>query len=114
MIPEDSSDTEVATDFNSIPGWDRMDELASVLVNCNSWLSLKQSESNQIVCLYKDLMEYDKRPLKFDRTVKPSKGRFARSTEESSRSHVNVEAMKHCFLSGWGGALHLIRQRESA
>jgi len=79
MNPEDSSDTEVATDCNSIPGWDRVDNLASVSVNCNSGLSLTQSEADQIVCLYKPLIEYEKRPLKFDRTVKPSKGRFMRS-----------------------------------
>jgi len=101
LTPENSSVIEdIATGSNSIAGWDKVDKLASALVNSNSGLCLKQSEADDVVRLYKDLVEYDKRPLQFDKTKKPSKGRFASSKEEPSSSHVNVENMKRCFLSG--------------
>lgn len=44
--------------------------------------------------------EYHKKPLKFDRTKKPAKGRFARTKEEPSSSQVNVETMRRYFPSG--------------
>jgi hypothetical protein len=45
-----------------------LDKLALASVNRNSGLCLKQSELDDVVRLYKDLLEYDKRPLQFDKT----------------------------------------------
>jgi hypothetical protein len=66
-----------------------VDNFALASVNSDSGLCLKQSEADDVVRLYKDRVEYDKRPLQFDKTKKPSKGRFTRSKEEPSSSHVN-------------------------
>ena len=91
---------DVATDWRSIPGWEKVDALAAALIDSTDGLAVSQTDAEKIVGLYQQLSDFDKRPLIYERQLKPSgAGRFARSKEDTGGSHVGVDAMKRCFLS---------------
>jgi hypothetical protein len=98
--PDD--DQTKSTDFKAIEGWDKVDQLAAVLIDAKG-LSLTNAEAEHIIRLYEDLSDYDKRPLVYSRSLKSPKGRFARSKNQSG--HVGQEAMKRCFVSAGSPSL---------
>lgn len=90
-IPPESKPEDEAFDARGIPGWDKVDSLAEALIAIEG-LSVTTSQATTIKALYEALLDYDKRPITFrTRTVKPTRGRFAR---RKSSGHVTVEAMK--------------------
>ena len=61
-------------------------------------LYVMESEAKTIRRLYNDLVDFDKRSLRFQsRLLKPSRGRFARSKGKRS-SHAGLDNMKRYFL----------------
>jgi hypothetical protein len=69
-----------------------VDALARAFISL-SGLSLTNVQAREIKDLYQGLEEYDKRPLLFQaRTIKPSRGQFARS-KGNRYGHVTTEAM---------------------
>lgn len=92
----DEEDVQQATDFRGIEGWDKVDQLASALLEPEG-LCLTKTQSENIVKLYKSLSEYDKKPIIYSRVIKPARGRFERSKNQSG--HLGQEAMKRSFVS---------------
>ena len=67
--------------------------LAKALLDL-SGLAVTNEEAANIVHLFKDLAEYDKRPITFRaRVVSPLRGRFGR-TKSSRSGHVGADAVK--------------------
>ena len=80
-----------ALDSRGIPGWDSIDQLATALLAL-SGLSVTTSQAEKIKKLYDKLLDYDKKPLIFDkRKSRPSRGRFARIKRSG---HVSAETVK--------------------
>jgi hypothetical protein len=92
----EEEDVQQATDFREIEGWDKVDQLASALLEPEG-LCLTKTQSENIVKLYKSLSEYDKKPIIYSRVIKPARGRFGRSKNQSG--HLGQEAMKRSFVS---------------
>ena len=86
-------DEDEAVDASGIQGWDKVDALAKALMDLEG-LAVTNSQAKEIQKRYDDLLEYDKRPIKFKpRLQKAPRGRFARSKGNRS-GHISVEAMK--------------------
>ena len=82
-------------DSRGIPGWDKVHRLADALLGLTQ-LYVTESDAKTIKHLYDDLVDFDKRSLRFQpRPLKPSRGRFARSKRSS---HVGLDHMKRYFL----------------
>ena len=94
-IEEDEATS--ATDWNGVPGWDKVVELAVALVNQKTG-PVNNLQADSIISLYNNLTDYDKKPLSFHRHLKPTHGRFSQS-KATGGSHVGVEAMRRCFIS---------------
>ncbi len=86
------------TDSRGIAGWGEIDELASFLVESETGLAMEAVEAEEVVRLYNKLSDFDKTPLQFEFTAKPSTGRFARNKERSG-GHIGVTAMKRAFVT---------------
>ena len=73
-----------AVDSRGIGGWDKVDRLAHALLELRG-RAITNREADDIIHLYDDLAEFDKRPLMFERRplARPH-GRFARSKENRS------------------------------
>lgn len=104
LVDEDNSDENLhaAVDSRSIEGWDKVDQLATKLIESEG-LSITNIEAETIIHLYDQLSPYDKEPLTYARKLQPSRGRFARL--KNSSGHVGVEAMKRCFITGGSPSL---------
>ena len=89
----------ITTDFKSIQGWDKVVKLARALVNVTEPITNVKSE--WLVELYSELHAFDEKPITYSRTLKPSKGSFARNKS----GHVGQEATKRCFVSGGSPSL---------
>jgi len=98
---ESATVTPESTDSRSIPGWDKVGALAKFLVQQTNDLSITHTEALKVVELYENLSDFDKKALKYYRSIRPSQGRFAR--EKSN--HVGLEAMKRNFLSAGAPSL---------
>ena len=82
-----------AVDASGIQGWDKVDTLAKALMDLEG-LAVMNAQAKEIQKRYDNLLEYDKRPIKFrPRLQKPPRGRFARSKGNHS-GHISVDAMK--------------------
>ena len=86
-----------AVDSRSIEGWDKVDQLATQLMESKG-LSITNEEAENFVQLYEHMYEYDKQPLIFFRKLQPARGRFDRS--KNSTGHDGQEAMKRYIGSG--------------
>ena len=80
-----------AVDARGIPGWDKVDALARALISLNG-LSVSNEEARNIKALYRQLNEFDRKPLTFTPCTRPtaSRGRFGRS----KRGHTTIDQMK--------------------
>lgn len=90
------------TDAKSIPGWDRVVKLAALLIESSQReMAISNAQADSIIELYQQLPEYDKRPLRFSKQLRPSTSRFGSSKGDAvtGGSHVGVEAMKRCFIT---------------
>lgn len=88
---EDEEESGDSVDSRGIPGWDRVDKLAAALLALRG-LCVTNAQAAEIQVLYRNLLEYDKKPLTYPpRSLKPPQGRFARS---KSKSHIGVDHMK--------------------
>lgn len=99
---EEDIDDQTSLDYKSLPGWDKVDRLAATLVKSES-LSVTEKEAEEIVKLYDNLAEYDKKPLTYSRSFQPARGRFGR--KKNASGHVGQEAMKRCFISAGAPSL---------
>lgn len=61
---EEQGPQDEACDAVGIPGWDRVDQLAKVLLDLQG-LSVTASQALHIQKLYKNLLDYDRQPLVF-------------------------------------------------
>ena len=87
-----------ALDAAGIPGWDKVDAIAQSLMRLEG-LAVTNTQAEEIKRCYRDLLEYDKRPVRFrPRLQKAPRGRFGRRKGNRS-GHTSLEAMKRCFLS---------------
>ena len=59
---EQLAEIDDSTDSRGIPGWKKVDRLAKALVDMKG-ISLSNAEKSQIITLYNNLDEYDKKPL---------------------------------------------------
>ena len=89
----------ITTDFKSIQGWDKVVKLARALVDVTEPITNVKGE--WLVELYSELHAFDKKLITYSRTLKPSKGSFARNKS----GHVGQEATKGCFVSGGSPSL---------
>lgn len=105
---EDENEEQISVDFRAIPGWDKVDRLAAVLVKSEG-LSMNDEEAGEIVKLYENLPEYDKKRLTYSRAFQPTRGRFGRSKNASS--HIGQEAMTRCFISAEAPSLSPSKSR---
>ncbi|XP_072050117.1 uncharacterized protein [Amphiura filiformis] len=107
---EIDSSTDGARDARGIPGWDKVDALAQALVSLRG-LCVTNKQAQKIKTLWKDLLDFDKKPITFKPVVKkPPQGRFKQTKKYQSGYH-GVEAMRRCFLSGGSPALSPARSR---
>ena len=82
-----------ALDAAGIPGWDKVDSLAQSLMKLEG-LAVTNTQAKEIKKRYGDLLEYDRRPVKFrPRLQKAPRGRFGRRKGNRS-GHTSLEAMK--------------------
>ena len=73
-------------------------------------LSVSTVDAENIIQLYNNLDDYDKRPLVYKSVVRrPPTGRFGRKKKRSG--HIGVVAMKRCFLSAGAPSLPPSRSR---
>ena len=81
-------------DSRGIPGWDKVGALAVALMEPKG-LSVTTGQAEKFVELYRDLLEYDERPVRFQQRLqqRPLCGRFARRKQYDS-GHVSLEKMK--------------------
>ncbi|XP_066928708.1 uncharacterized protein [Clytia hemisphaerica] len=97
-----------AIDSKGIPGWRKVDRLAKALIKVKG-ISVSNAEKIEIVNLFNELEDYDKRPITYKTIVKkPARGRFARKKEGS---HVGVVEMKRAFLTGASPAFYPSKSR---
>ena len=105
---QDTSRTE-ALDSKGIPGWDKVDALAKALMSLRG-LSVSNVDAENIIQLYNNLDDYNKRPLVYKSVVRrPPTGRFGCKKKQSG--HIGVVAMKRCFLSAGAPSLPPSRSR---
>ena len=83
----------------NIPGYDRVTALADFLVNlrdCNGALS--NQEASQLVALWKNVSEYDRKPITFNPRHQPqlTQGRF--KAAKKSTLVPGASRTKRCFL----------------
>ena len=85
-----------ASRTKGIPGWDTVGQCfdkpkRSQCVKCR-W------HAHNIIQLYNNLDDYDKRPLVYNSIMRrPATGRFGHKNKR--KGHIGVVAMKRCFLS---------------
>ena len=81
-------------DSRGIPGWDKVDALAVALTEPKG-LSVTTAQAERIVELYDNLLEYDKRPVRFHQRLqqRPLRGPFVRCRQYGS-GRVSLEKMK--------------------
>lgn len=90
-----STDEDATEDSRGIPGWDKVHNLAEVLLSLKG-LGVSNAQKELILKLYNQLHEYDRRPLVFQpRQYTRVRGRFGRSKSGPP----TVDYMKRCFLS---------------
>ena len=71
---------------------------------------MSNADAQNIIQLYNNLDDYDKRPLVYKSIVRrPATGRFGRKKKRSG--HIGVVAMKRCFLSAGAPSLPPSRSR---
>lgn len=92
---KDDHRRKVVSDFKSIPGWDKNFELVVALMEVSSPIS--DENATKLVALYNELSPFDKKHLKYGRTIKTTSGSFARSKNQSG--HVGEDATRRCFIS---------------
>ena len=80
-----------------ISGWDKVDLLARAVIDMKG-ISVSEEEAKNVVKLYDDLVDFDKKPLSYKSIIrKPPKGRFCSRKRER---HIGVVQMKRCFFAG--------------
>ena len=79
----------MAADAAGLPGWDKVNKLAEVLLTVTSYVT--DAQIDKIKQLYDDLEEFDRRPLKFPPRYKKAKGRFKQTKNRSA--HIGIEAL---------------------
>lgn len=88
-------------DEKGIPGWDKVTNLASALVESSS-LAISEGEARRIIHLYSQLSDFDKRSrLDFQRPA-PTRhlGRFGTGkADDSGAGRVTQEVMRMCFIT---------------
>ena len=89
-----------ALDRRGLPGWDRADQLAAVLVEHGERLSLTALQAERIRRLWGQLEEVDRRPLQFGGVPRRTavRGRFKRRYRQGG--HAGVEAVGRSVDSG--------------
>ena len=96
-LDEATIETFTATDRKSIPGWDKVDLLAQALLKLKG-ISVLDSEANNVITLYQNLEEYDKKPLTYKAVSnEPVSGSFQ---QKKRGGHYDVVKMKRAFLGG--------------
>lgn len=99
MLPQQSAgeegeqDNEVL-DSLGIPGWDKVDSLASALLDLKG-MCVSSSEAGKIKKLYEDLIDFDKQPL----TYKPREPKLTRLGRRGRKkfhhsNHVTVDMVR--------------------
>lgn len=106
---ETEEQDEIAVDSQGLPGWDKVDKLAEALINLQG-LFVTNSQAQVVKRLYKNLLDYDKEPLKYPAIYQThsTRGRFA---HKYCLGHVGVESMNRCFLSAGSPALQPSRSQ---
>ena len=110
---EDKSDdiSEVAKtcrDSFGIPGWDKVDKLAQALLE-TSGISLCDSDALEIIELYGQLEEYDKKPIAYEAVERrPASWKFQ---QRRRAGFVDVLRMSKSFVSGTTPAVHPTKSR---
>ena len=76
---QEVGDTLEVLDSRGIPGWDKVEQLARVLLSLKG-LSISKEQARNVSSLYDQLDSYDKKPLVFTKRYSHrARGRFARS-----------------------------------
>ena len=84
-----------STDRKGIPGWDKVDPLAQALLKATG-LSVSDSEAAKIINLYRELEDYDKKPLQFSSVTKDAvPGSFC---QKKRGGYFDVVKMDRAFL----------------
>ena len=80
-------------DSHGIPGWDKVDQLASALLNLSGYL-VSDRDADVIKGLYDNPVDYDKQHLVFHIwQVRPSQGKSGR-TKRNYSGHATLDAVK--------------------
>ena len=89
---ETEEQDEIAVDSQGLPGWDKVDKLAEALINLQG-LFVTNSQAQVVKRLYKNLLDYNKEPLKYPAIYQThsTRSQFAR---KYCSGHVGVESMK--------------------
>ena len=93
-MEQDSEDRDTAIDSLGIPGWDKVDALATVTALLElTGLSVKSAQVEHIKELYANLPLYNKKPLSFE-----SKRKKAMTSQSKCHrsGHVSEEVVKRC------------------
>lgn len=92
---QEEVEAEEILDSRGIPGWDRVNALAVALMEPKG-LAATAAQAQVIVDAYVALLDYDKRPIQFQRrrlSQQRPRGRFAR-VRQCSSGQVSMEKMK--------------------
>lgn len=80
-------------DSHGIPGWDKVDQLASALLNLSGY-SVSNRDADIIKGLYDNLVDYNKQPLVFYTwQVQPTQDTFE-CTKRNYSGHAILDAVK--------------------
>lgn len=92
-MEQELEDSDTAIDSLGIPGWDKVDALATALLELTG-LSVKSAQVEHIKELYANLPLYDKKPLTFE-----SKRKKAMTSQSKCHrsGHVSEEVVKRCY-----------------
>jgi len=105
-----NDDDNDVMDVHGIPGWGKVDILARALLNQDG-ISIKTSEANNIIKLYGELNDYDKKPLVYQ-PIKMNPQRTSRFSRKKKQSgYIGDVAMKRYFTSGGSPSLPPSRSR---
>ena len=89
---QEVGDTLEVLGSRGIPGWDKVEQLARVLLSLKG-LSISKEQARNVSSLYDQLDSYDKKPLVFTKRYSHrARGRFARSrrrVEDASIDYIN-------------------------
>ena len=92
-----AENTSSSTDALGIPGWEKVDALAQSLLKAKG-LSISDSDATEIVRLYNQLDDYDKKPLEYiSIPKKTNRGKFCKRKRGGFE---DVERMERSLFSG--------------